>query len=272
MTKRAVTEVSKNKPKITLPSLNRWNKWLAAVHALQGIAILLFSTTKVFPVQITHLTLDPVATELAGRPVLGYAAQHLFDINVAYLVAIFFFMSAIAHGIIATVYRPRYEADLKKGINKARWVEYAFSASTMLVGIALLSGISDLPSLKMIFLFGLLMNAMGLLMEIFNQAKSKVNWLPYGIGCIAGIAPWGVFALYLWSAGVYGTSGIPAFVYWIYATMFLFFSSFAVNMYLQYKKIGKWKDYLYGERVYMILSLVAKTALAWQIFAGTLRP
>jgi len=50
------------------------------------------------------------------------------------------------------------------------------------------------------------------------------------------------------------------------------FGGFAVNMYLQYKKKGRWADYLYGERLYMILSLVAKTALAWQIFAGSLRP
>jgi len=41
---------------------------------------------------------------------------------------------------------------------------------------------------------------------------------------------------------------------------------------LQYKKVGKWQDYLYGERVYIILSLVAKSLLAWQVFAGTLRP
>jgi hypothetical protein len=43
-------------------------------------------------------------------------------------------------------------------------------------------------------------------------------------------------------------------------------------MILQYKKVGPWRDYLYGERFYVILSLVAKTALAWQVFAGTLRP
>ncbi|MCX6806068.1 MAG: hypothetical protein NTY56_01330, partial [Patescibacteria group bacterium] len=47
---------------------------------------------------------------------------------------------------------------------------------------------------------------------------------------------------------------------------------FALNMFLQYKKIGPWKNYLYGERVYIILSFVAKTALAWQVFTGTLRP
>jgi hypothetical protein len=43
-------------------------------------------------------------------------------------------------------------------------------------------------------------------------------------------------------------------------------------MVLQYKKVGKWADYLYGERVYIVLSLVAKSALAWQIFGGTLQP
>jgi hypothetical protein len=55
-------------------------------------------------------------------------------------------------------------------------------------------------------------------------------------------------------------------------SLFVFFNIFAVNMVLQYKKVGKWKDYLFGERVYIILSLTAKTLLAWQIFAGTLRP
>ncbi|NLD25597.1 heliorhodopsin HeR, partial [Candidatus Dojkabacteria bacterium] len=58
----------------------------------------------------------------------------------------------------------------------------------------------------------------------------------------------------------------------IYVSIFIFFNSFAINMFLQYKKIGAWKNYLYGERAYIILSLVAKTLLAWQVFGGTLRP
>ena len=55
-------------------------------------------------------------------------------------------------------------------------------------------------------------------------------------------------------------------------TLFVFFFSFALNMVLQYKKVGPWRDYLFGERVYILLSLIAKSALAWQVFAGTLRP
>jgi len=52
----------------------------------------------------------------------------------------------------------------------------------------------------------------------------------------------------------------------------VFYNVFAVNMLLQYRRLGRWRDYLYGERVYMLLSLTAKSALAWQVFAGTLQP
>jgi hypothetical protein len=263
---------NKQKSSITFPSLHNWNVWLAFIHAIQGAIILLLSTTKVFPVQTSYLTLDPISSELAGHPVLSSATRHLFDINLGYLVAAFFFMSAIAHGVIATIYRNRYEADLKRKINKARWIEYAFSASTMMVGIAVLSGVADFSALLMIFALDAIMNLLGLAMEVYNQGKNKPNWLVYVIGCFAGIVPWFVLGLYVWAANMYGSGDIPGFVYWIYLSMFVLFSSFAVNMYLQYKKIGKWKDYLYGERTYMVLSLVAKTLLAWQIFAGALRP
>lgn len=62
----------------------------------------------------------------------------------------------------------------------------------------------------------------------------------------------------------------PGFVYGIVFTLFIFFNSFALVQWLQYKKIGKFADYLVGERAYITLSFVAKSALAWQIFAGVL--
>jgi hypothetical protein len=55
-------------------------------------------------------------------------------------------------------------------------------------------------------------------------------------------------------------------------SLFVSFNVFAFNMVVQYAKVGRWRDYLYGERVYMLLSLAAKTLLAWQVFSGTLRP
>ena len=62
----------------------------------------------------------------------------------------------------------------------------------------------------------------------------------------------------------------PGFVYAIIVSLFVFFNIFALNMVLQYKQVGKWRDYLFGEKVYIFLSLTAKALLAWQVFANTL--
>jgi len=36
-------------------------------------------------------------------------------------------------------------------------------------------------------------------------------------------------------------------------------------------RIGRWRDYVHGEVVYIVLSLTAKSLLAWLIFANVLR-
>ena len=64
--------------------------------------------------------------------------------------------------------------------------------------------------------------------------------------------------------------GPPGFVYGIIGSLFVFFNSFAINQWLQYKQVGRWQDYLTGERTYIVLSLVAKSLLAWQVFANVL--
>lgn len=252
-------------------NLHTWNISLAVIHALQGVLIVVLSKSSTLPVSTNYLSVDSLLSQ-GDKVVLAPATRNLFDVNLAYIIAAFFFMSAIAHVIVGTVYRQRYEASLKKGINRARWIEYSISASTMMVAIALLSGVYDLSSLLMIFSLTAIMSLMGLAMELWNQKTKQVNWFTYIVGCFASVIPWIVFGIYVWGSNVFGSGHIPTFVYWAYVTMLILFTSFALNMYLQYKKQGKWADYLYGERVYMVLSLVAKTLLAWIIFAGTLRP
>jgi len=263
-------DLFKSNNKIKLESLHKWNVVLAGLHAAQGVAVLLLAKATTFPVSVNFLTINSLSP--ADNPQLVPAIQNVFDVNLAYLVAAFFFMSAIAHLLLATKLRAYYEKNLKNHINTTRWIEYAFSASTMMVAIAILSGIYDLASLFMIFALTAIMNATGLLMEVWNSKSKKVNWLSFILGSFAGITPWIVIGIYFWATNVYGSGSIPSFVYWIYGSLFLFFNCFAINMYLQYKRIGPWKDYLYGERVYMILSLVAKSVLAWQVFFGALRP
>ena len=250
---------------ITFKGLRKFNFVMAGLHAAQGLAVLLLSTTFTLPVTGTYLAFNTATKHLEP------ATKTLFNIHLAWLLVAFFFISAIAHLVVATVYNKRYNQNLTLGINKARWIEYSVSASIMMVAIGMLVGIYDAASLVMLFGLASVMNLMGLVMEIHNQTTTKTNWLSYLVGCWAGLLPWLVVAFYMW-LGAHEGSSAPTFVYWIFVSIFVFFSSFAINMVLQYKKIGPWKNYLYGERVYILLSLVAKSLLAWQVFAGTLRP
>jgi hypothetical protein len=251
-----------------LKNLRIFNFIMGLIHLAQAVAVLILSDPEkgLVPITTNYLKYDLDLQKLL--PV----TEQITQVNIAWFVAIFFFMSAFAHLFISTIYRKKYEENLKKGINKVRWFEYALSASVMMLAISFLTGIYDLSSLVMIFTLDAIMNLTGLAMEVHNSGKEKVNWLTFILGCIAGVIPWVVFGIYVYSITAVGGGTIPNFVYWIYVSIFLFFNSFAINMYLQYKKIGPWEDYLYGEKVYIILSLVAKTLLAWQVFGGTLRP
>jgi hypothetical protein len=166
----------------------------------------------------------------------------------------------------------RYVENLKKGMNPVRFYEYALSSSLMIVLIGMLIGLWDLGALILIFTLNATMNLFGIMMEFHNQHTKKVDWTAFIYGCIAGFVPWIVITLYFVGAVNSGDAKPPDFVYAIVPILFVFFNIFAINMVLQYKKVGRWKDYLYGERAYIILSLAAKSVLCWLIWTGTLAP
>jgi hypothetical protein len=174
--------------------------------------------------------------------------------------------------MIATLANKRYVENLKKGMNPYRWYEYVFSSSIMIVLIATFTGIWDFWLLSAIFVLNAMMIMFGYLMEVINQRTEKTSWAAFILGCISGGFPWVVLFAYFIAAVMSTGLNPPAFVYSIFFIYFIVFNIFALNMFLQYKGIGRWKDYLYGERVYIILSFVAKTILAWLVFVGIFAP
>ena len=90
--------------------------------------------------------------------------------------------------------------------------------------------------------------------------------LPFWFGTIAGLAPWISIAV-----SIIGSATVPGSVYGIVIAQFVLFFSFGLNQWLQYRGVGRWGDYAYGKKAYLVLSLSAKSILAWQIFAGSSR-
>ncbi len=240
--------------------LRIYNGVAGLFHLLQGLAVL--SLTNDFSIGIT-------ANFLEGPP--GTEPQEittLFDFRVGWGVASFLFMSAAAHLVLISPFAFKwYVRQLESRRNYARWVEYSLSSSLMIVLIAILPGITDITALIALFGVNASMILFGWVMEKYEEPGSP-SWLSYWFGVITGAVPWIAISIYLWSPGT--DVQPPGFVYGIFVSLFLFFNVFAVNMVLQYKQIGRWRDYMFGENVYILLSLTAKSLLAWQVFSGTL--
>jgi len=242
-------------------SLRRWNAGAAVLHAVQAVAVLVLATDFALPVTASYMAGPP------GTPPLDPAV--LFEIPTGAAVAGFLAVSALAHLLICTAWWRRYVADLALRRNPARWVEYSVSSSLMIVLIAQLVGISDVAALLALFGVNTAMILFGWLQERYERPGGG-GWLPFVFGCVAGVVPWLAITVYLLSPGSASSASPPGFVYGIFVSLFVFFNAFALNQWLQYRARGRWRDYLFGEKAYLVLSLTAKSALAWQVFGGTL--
>lgn len=267
-------------PAARAKQLFNWNRALVVLHGIQAAIIWWISPTEAAVRFIgQYPTQGPVVN---GFPTLESASQLLFSFPLAYLVAAFFGLSALAHFLVAYPLRKRYEGWLAREFNPIRWAEYALSSTLMIIGIASLSFITDAGALIAIAVVNASMNLFGWSMEEANIGRKNVQWSHYIFGCIAGIAPWiAIFitfglSLANWPTGTLANGAsfedFKVVLIVIYVSLFVSFNIFAINMVLQRLKVGKWADYLHGERSYMILSLVAKTLLAWQVWTGVFMP
>lgn len=252
--------------KTSFPRVRRFNLIMGFLHLVQGVLMIVLSNDSTRPIYTSFLAFDAQTFSLVPDP------QVWIDLRFGPAVAVFLLLSALAHFYLSTVGFRRYTENLSQGRNPIRFYEYALSSSVIIVVISMLVGIYELSALIALFGVNAAMNLFGISMENENRYTNRTNWASFIYGSVAGLFPWIVIAVYFFASVSGGEQGPPGFVYAIVPTLFVFFNVFAVNMVLQYKKVGPWANYLFGERMYIVLSLSAKTVLAWIIFSGTLAP
>jgi hypothetical protein len=282
-------------------NLRKWNIFMGLLHLVQGLFMVFVSKESLTTISLWLPNIDTRARSI------NLVSESWYSVNLGYTISSFLFLSALAHFITAlpNVYE-WYIANLKNKINLIRWYEYAISSSVMVYVIAIQCGIRDAATLLLLVGINACMNLFGAVMEMHNSAlrklsymqqnkvsevdtnvveldddaKFKPNWAAFVYGSFAGILPWLVMGVYFFVSldRLGNNSEIPQQVKdvlnnvrFIFPALFIFFNLFAINMILQYKRVGPWKKYIFGEKAYIILSLLAKSFLAWFIWGGTLR-
>jgi branched-subunit amino acid transport protein AzlD len=276
--------------------LRIYNLIMGLIHLFQGVVIIYLSKNVTTKVDIFLPEPDFITRKITSIP------QHFIDIRLDYLLVSFLWISAFAHifTVLPRVF-PKYIENLKLEKNMIRWYEYGISSSIMVVLIAYLCNIQDVTILALMFFLNSSMIFFGAVNEMYNSdlkesvklhnflikrlqpnvvikqglslKKYEPNWYAFIYGSVAGFIPWVVLFVYFFYslAKLDGKFEVPSFVYYVIYGIFIFFNLFAINMYLQYKKIGKWKSYLFGECMYILLSLISKSLLAWLVFGGLLQ-
>ncbi len=241
-----------------LGNLHRWNVGLAVLHL--GQAVLILVLTSDFAIVVTSSFPEgPPGTAVP-------APSTLFDVRIGWAIVVFLGLAGLDHLLTATFARGVYERDLQRGINRFRWVEYSVSATVMVILISFYFGITSINAVIAIAGANIAMILFGWLQERMNPpGRTSTTMLPFWFGTLVGIAPWVAIAVNL-----VGATTIPGAVYAIFIVQFMFFFSFGLNQWLQYRGVGRWADYAFGEKTYLALSLGAKSLLAWQIFAVSL--
>lgn len=173
-------------------------------------------------------------------------------------------LSGLEH-MSCIVFRESYEYYIARNQNPFRWTEYTMSASLMKVIIAQECGITDLHLLICIFvLMAISVQAAATHENVNAKARSEnraQNWRPFFVGWIGHLTNWGIMYNYL---SVYNRDGGDLGpVIWLVIWMFLLDTSFAVTFTLQWAQIGPYKNYVLGEKTFILLSFTSKTVLIW---------
>lgn len=252
-------------------NLVRFNLIMGLVHLVQGVILVVLALTvpelRDYSAQIVSRFYGPIVID--GVNSYGPVEETLFSLPVALAASFFILLSAGFHFLISVPFKKQYVANVDKGINPLRWYEYALSSSIMIVLLSILFGITTIEGLLAVFGINAVMNLLGLLMEKMNPPnREKTDWTAHWVGWIAGVIPWIIIVIYM--LGIGDLSTLPWFVLPGVIFYFLVFNLFAFNQILQYARIGKWKDYAYGEQAYVWLSLFGKSTLAWLVFIGIL--
>jgi len=203
----------------------------------------------------------PSPKEIAGYSVTWYSA-------------LFVLLSGFYHFIVSFPgFRDTYEYYIERHQNPFRWVEYAFSASLMRIMIAQLSGVTDISTLFSIFCLTATTMLLGGCHESVNaQARAdgfKQNWFPFAVAFVPHLASWAIIFCFFFTSVIRGNP--PSFVWFIIFIIFALDGTFALLLYLQSAKKGRFEDYIEGEIAFILLSFISKSLLAWLNYFGGLR-
>ena len=209
------------------------------------------------------------------QPVYCNDENECYGLNLGFLIicfhilSFFFQLGAALTDLIGPIAGYEYSVMISENKNPLRFIEYGFSASIMLISIALLNGVTDINLITSIAVLTSSCQLCGLAVEYVDSLR--VKWLLHLTGWLQFVWSYAIighaFIKSVEDAQENGGTGPPDFVFAIVLSLFLLYSSFG---FVQLVELCVVVNPYKKEIAYVTLSLTAKLLLGWMIFSNVL--
>lgn len=254
--------------------LQRINISAAVLHL--GMAVLsivwwivLMDSTNKSTIQTDLVGIEPEIVQgvTVKLNIVQYVAHH--DLMLITLLVVFFCVTGCFH-IMYAAKNDFYEGMIAREQQWLRWVEYAISASIMILIIGFSMGCKILSEMICMTVLTILIMACGFLVEytLANRQSSDKS-IPILVTCMAWLmflSVWYILGQAFFSAVLRDSAEVPGFVYLIFIVMLVLYSLFGFVQ--AFYVGGKFKTYRQMEITYISLSFVSKASLGFLLLGG----
>jgi hypothetical protein len=271
-TTKKVVKASATKPVQQLSKfelLRRFHLFSAAISVVIAVAAVFLLNDQTANFTTPYSAKDPIAS--VNETVLGQANESVATIEVKYLVAKVFGVSAVLSLLLATLLRRKYEAGVVNSTSGIRWIAMGVSSALVLELVSVLAGVQDIVTLKLIAGLILLTTLLSWMAERDNKALSSPKWAAYVLSLFTGFLAW--LPLIAAIVGTYAL-GSERFGWHVYALVVLVlagFIGFARNLYRYIKYPKARAEYIFVEEKYLSNELFVKVALAAVVFIALIK-
>jgi hypothetical protein len=265
-----VPKVTGNAAVVTVERLMSLHKFGLGLFALLAVLAGAFMNDMTYQLSLGFMTADEIASHT--NTVFAPASQFVFDLELRWALVGIMLLSCVLPVLYLTKLKARYAEYVQNTrMVPFRWIDLGVTSALMVEVIAIMSGVSDIMTLKLAGGLMLVTSLLGLIAERQNNTANKPVLSSFYTGLFSGALPWVMIGVAAIATVVIGEVRAPWYVYALYATTLGSFLLITTTLWKQLKRAGATANYLNVERIYITTSIFAKVAFAVILIVGLLR-
>lgn len=253
--KSAKTDSSKKNKEITSEKLRKFNIFAAASNALFAVLSIVFMSKETVVTYLPYAAKDEFASTTST--IFGPAYKTLGEVEIRYILAFIFGLSAIFSLLLVTRLKKKYESQVANSVSILRWVFTGIGLGLILELSSELTQVDNIVTLKTVGLLVVVTSILWVVSEQQNKGtKGKLSIFYLSLLTLF-LAVMPLFVSLI-ASGVYG---IERFGWHVYAFAFVAVAglvAMAVNQYKQAKNGVSTRGYTELEGKYLGIDYLVK--------------